>query len=194
MRINMKLFYTTTTGYNGVQTNSSRSLGGFKSATPVVNDDFSNLFGNISVLSIKNGRDEYRALVLKNEFAEAVNDVKLAVFTPEDAVCSYKVAVAPMNYSDKYGNRAMENVMAPNNKPFNAQFIDAVNGGEIHIADTIEGGGEIGIWICRHIDKEKAKEQYENVCEPDPTDRTGRRYKAVEKNTVESVDFSFSWE
>lgn len=31
----MQLYYTTTTGYNGEQPNPERSLGGFKSSTPV---------------------------------------------------------------------------------------------------------------------------------------------------------------
>lgn len=190
----MTLYYTTTTGYNGVQTNSSRSLGGFKSANPVINDDFSNLFSNISILSIKNGKDEYRGLIIKNDFVERLNNLKLRVRVPEGAICSYRIAVASLDIVDKYGHRAMENVAAPTNKPFRAQFIDATNEEGILIASELASGAEIGLWICRHIDTTVAKQQYNDVCVPDPKDPTGRRYIPVEKDTIESVDFEFTWD
>jgi hypothetical protein len=59
----MNLFYTTTVGYNVDQPNPDRSLGGYKSSTMVVNDDFGNMFDELSIMTLKSGRDEYRAIV-----------------------------------------------------------------------------------------------------------------------------------
>lgn len=49
----MNLYYTTTVGYDSPQPNSDRSLGGYKSSTKVVNDDFGNLFDELSVMTMK---------------------------------------------------------------------------------------------------------------------------------------------
>ena len=111
----MQLYYTTTTGYNGEQPNPERSLGGFKSSTPVANDDFSNIFDEISLMTMKSGRDEYRAIVLKNEFDTPCTNITVKISRQEGAICSYKMAVGAMNVVNKYNQKSMENVMAPTN-------------------------------------------------------------------------------
>lgn len=106
----MNLFYTTMTGYNDEQANPERSLGGFKSSTPVTNDDFSNLFDEISLMTIKTNRDEYRAIVLVNQFSETVKNIVIRLRRPDDAICSYKMAITPLNGVNKYNQHYMENV------------------------------------------------------------------------------------
>lgn len=189
----MKLYYTTTTGYNAEQPNPERSLGGFKSKTPVSNDDFSNIFDEISLMTMKSGRDEYRAIVIKNEFDEPCQNITIKISREEHAICSYKMAVGEMNIVNKYNQKSMENVIAPTNKPFRAKFIDMTDDAILEIGN-LEAGGEIGLWICRHVDTDKAKEQYNLVCEPDPADPTGRRYKPVTHPMQESVNVIIDWE
>lgn len=188
----MQLYYTTTTGVNNEQPNPERSLGGFKSSTPVSNDDFSNLFDEISIMTMKSGRDEYRAIVLKNEFQQPVQNITVKITRPNDAICSYKMAVGEMNIVDKYGSKAMENVLSPNNKPFRAKFIDMEDGAVLSVG-SLDAGEEIGLWICRHVDVDAAKSQYNDVCEPDPTDPTGRRYRPVTHLQQESIDVVIDW-
>lgn len=189
----MNLFYTTMTGYNDEQANPERSLGGFKSSTPVTNDDFSNLFDEISLMTIKTNRDEYRAIVLVNQFSETVKNIVIKLRRPDDAICSYKMAITPLNGVNKYNQHYMENVLSVNSKPFHAQFTDMVPGTELVIPE-LQPQAEIGIWICRHIDTEEAKKQYEDICRPDPNDPTGRRYIAVTHPHQESIDIDFSWD
>lgn len=190
----MNLYYTTTTGYNEAQPNPSISLGGYKSSTLVGNDDFDNMFDEISIMSIRSGRDEYRAIIIRNEFSISLTNLTVKVVADPDAICTYKLAVAPLNKVDKYGRRSMENVATVNNKPFHATFVDMTPDTVLTIGN-MNPEDEIGLWICRHIDKEKATEQYENVCEPDlAIDPTGRVYKAVEHPTVESINLEFTWQ
>lgn len=189
----MKLYYTTTTGYLNEQPNPERSLGGFQAVTPVANDDFSNIFDEISVMTIRSGRDEYRAIVLKNDFNTKVRNVRLSMELPEDSICSYKLALAPLDMADENGNVYMENLQAMNNKPFRATFVDMVPGAVVTIGD-MDPEAVIGIWLCRHIDKGAAREQYNYVCKPDPNDPTGRRYIDVEKPTEESVNLNIVWD
>lgn len=188
----MNLYYTTTVGYNSEQPNPDRSLGGYKSATVVVNDDFANLFDELSIMTLKNGRDEYRAIIVRNDYAQPVANVKVKIERPEDALCTYKMAIAILNGVNKYNQRYMENVLTGNNKPFHAQFVDMDEGVELEIG-RIEPGQEIGLWVCRHVDKAAAKLQYETVCEPDPSDPTGRRYRPVTHPKEESINMVFDW-
>lgn len=188
----MQLFYTTTTGYNDLQTNPNSSLGGFKAGTPVANDDYSNLFDEISVQTIRAGRDEYRAVVLKNTLADTVTNVRVSISKPEGSICTYKLAKGEMIYRDKYGHHYMENILSPNNKPFSAQFQD-IESGAVSLGN-LAPGEEVGIWFCRHVDKVEAKKQYNDICEPDPNDPTGRRFKLKEHPTEEGIDFSIIWD
>lgn len=189
----MRLFYTTTTGPLNDQPNPERSLGGYQSSTPVANDDFSNIFDEISVMTIRSGRDEYRAIVLKNEFPEDALNVRLSMTLPEHAICSYRLALAPLDIVDENGDVSMEYLQAMNNKPFRASFIDMVPGAEVTVGD-MASGAVIGIWLCRHVDKTAARQQYNDVCRPDPQDPTGRRYIGIEKETEESVNLNITWD
>lgn len=189
----MQLYYTTTTGYNAIQTNPSRSLGGFKSSTLVINDDFSNLFDDVSIMTVRNARSEYRAIILRNELINQVRKVKVSIQNAPDSICKYKMAVEYLSVADKYGTKKMSNVQSSQSRPFAVQFVDMSDGVTLDIAETLNSGQEVGIWICREIDKVRAKEQYNNVCKPDPSDPTGRRYIAVERLTEEAVNIVIDW-
>lgn len=190
----MNLYYTTASGYNEAQPNPSISLGGYKSSTLVGNDDFDNMFDEISIMSIRSGRDEYRAIIIRNDFVVSMTNLEVKVVADPDAICTYKLAIAPLNGIDKYRRRFMEHVATVNNKPFHATFVDMTPDAVLTIGN-LAPEEEIGLWICRHIDKDAAKEQYENVCEPDlAVDPTDRVYKEVKHPTVESINLDFTWQ
>lgn len=188
----MNLYYTTTTGYDNVQANPERSLGGFKSSTPVGNDDYGNVFDEISLLTIRNGRDEYRAIMVKNDYSERIENIQIGVTMPENSICRYRLAIGELVYQDKDGRRFMENVNSIYVKPFRGDFIDVTDGATLNFG-SLDPGEERGLWICRSIDKEAAKEQYNDVCRPDPKDPTGRRYIKVTHPQEESVGLVVSW-
>lgn len=188
----MNLFYTTTVGYNVDQPNPDRSLGGYKSSTMVVNDDFGNMFDELSIMTLKSGRDEYRAIVLKNEFQTPADNIKVSIVRPADSVCTYKVGIGVLNGVNKYNQQYMENVSTGNNKPFHAQFVEMSEGVELDLG-SLKPGEEIGLWVCRHVDKEEARKQCEEICEPDPSDPTGRMYRPVTHPKEESINLVISW-
>ena len=188
----MQLFYTTTTGYYNEQPNVQASLGGFKSSTPVTNDDFDNLFGEISVMTIRSGRDEYRAIMLRNTMSVTARKVKVRVDVPEDGLATFRMAVGKVGVPNKYGYRSMENIPSIYSRPFQAQFVDMTGDAVLEVGE-LAPNAEVGLWVCRHIDVEKAKEQYNLVCEPDPTDTTARRWRPVERPKVETVNIVISW-
>ena len=189
----MQLFYTTTTGYDNEQPNVQSSLGGYKSSTPVTNDDFDNLFGEISVMTIRSGRDEYRAVMLKNEMSVTARKVKVRVIPDENAIAMFRMGVGRVGVPNKYGWKAMENVSSIYGKPFQTQLVDMNSPEAVLEVGDLAPGAEVGLWVCRHIDLEKAREQYNRVAEPDPTDTTARRWRPVDKPKTERIDIVISW-
>ena len=189
----MLLYYTTINGYRNPQSNPERSLGGFMSSTPVANSDFSNLFDELSIMTIKSGRSEYRAIMLYNESDSAYRNIFIKMEKSEDCLCDYELSVGEMIHINKYGQKSMENVSSINHRPFNAEFIKMDSDSVLQVGD-LEPGQEIGLWICRTVDKAKAKEQLENVCVPDMNDPSGRRYIGVDKIKEESVSLIIEWE
>ena len=146
----MNLYYTTASGYNEAQPNPSISLGGYKSSTLVGNDDFDNMFDEISIMSIRSGRDEYRAIIIRNDFVVSMTNLEVKVVADPDAICTYKLAIAPLNGIDKYRRRFMEHVATVNNKPFHATFVDMTPDAVLTIGN-LAPEEEIGLWICANI-------------------------------------------
>lgn len=186
----MRLLYTVSSGYMAEQQNVSYSLGGFASSTTIPNDMFGNLFDELSVNTIRNARNEYRAIVLhNNDSQETAKDVKIWFENPETNVCSFKVgAVGMMEGAD--GSRYMGS--APNiySRPY-VQFYEATEENPVSIGD-IQPDQMIGIWVERSIDKEKALEEYNKVAERDLATET--RYKPIQKETQEMLNMQFYWE
>ena len=64
----MKLYYTVSSYQDTPQRSIGLSLGGYRSSTFVRNDEMNNLFGDISLLSLKQNRSQYIAIQLQTEF------------------------------------------------------------------------------------------------------------------------------
>ena len=69
----MKLCYTTSLNTGQGPNRPSGSLGGYISELPLKNDEFDNLFGEISIYGAANGKTEYRALVLVRKRPRMLN-------------------------------------------------------------------------------------------------------------------------
>ena len=63
----MKLYYTTLEKSMAEQQNPSKSLGGYQSSSEVLNDVMGNLFSDISLNMMKDGKSTFRAIVLMND-------------------------------------------------------------------------------------------------------------------------------
>ena len=88
----MRLYYTVSSGYNDPQSKLVNSLGGFKSSTPVPNDQDNNVFDELSLLSLVKGETQYIGLILKNELGVEVKNVQLWFETPEGSYGSFQLA------------------------------------------------------------------------------------------------------
>lgn len=186
----MNLYYTTSAGENQTQPKTTASLGGFKAGNTVRNDDFDNLFGEISVYTVSQGRDSYIALVLKNDLPQDAENVKVWIEEESDTYCNFQIAIVQMT-TDQEGVAVMEKTRDPYSRPYYAEFatLGVDNKGEI---GTMTPDSQYGIWLKRIVNKESIEENSNNLYEPDPTNP--HRVRAIKKDKEEKFRVCVSWD
>lgn len=187
----LRFYYTTSAGYNNQQTKISDSLGGYKSSTPVPNDTFSNLFDEISLNLASNPREQYIALILKNEGTETFKNVELWFSSVTDNPYGTITVGAIEMGKDEEENPVTSRTSSMNEKPYWIQFYEAKEEEPVSLGD-MEAGDEICLWFCRSLDKKIIKNDYDLVAERDTN--TQNRYKKVEKETDEIFNINLAWE
>lgn len=184
----LKLYYTVSSGYLDIQGNYINSLGGFPSSTEVPNDVFDNLFDEISLSEIKDVKTQYRAIIVKNESEEVIENIELWFEKKDSNICSYQIGATLLSNDEQ---PFMEHIPSVYSKPLYTQLYDAIVDSKVSIGN-LNPGQMIGLWLSRTVDKEKALEEYNNVAEPDPFHRS--RYKPIEKEKQETVDLKITWD
>lgn len=184
----LKLYYTVSSGYLDIQGNYINSLGGFPSSTEVPNDVFDNLFDEISLSEIKDVKTQYRAIIIKNESEEIIENIELWFEKKDSNICSYQIGATLLSNDEQ---PFMEHIPSVYSKPLYTQLYDATIDSKVSIGN-LNPGQMIGLWLSRTVDKEKALEEYNNVAELDPFHRS--RYKPIEKEKQETVDLKITWD
>lgn len=186
----MKFYYTTSADPNTSQPKPSLSLGGFKSSSGTLNDEFGNLFDEITPYTLTKNKNEYIALMLVNELGADKTNLQLWFEFPEDSYSKYQVAgVIPATDGD--GNLYIERLETKTSKPFYAEFEDAEETGKYNLGDLVSNG-QLGIWIKRELLMEFIETDTCDVYEEDPNDT--RRYITKEKNQEDSINIKLSWD
>lgn len=142
----MRFYYTVVSQPDIPQSDPASSLGGFKSSSAVPNADFGNLFSDVSSFTIQNGKSEYIGLILENILEETFNNLKIWIETPEDAVCSYRMAIGELSDDGE-----LELIPTINSKPFVAEFQSTSKEESIEIDGEFAPGSQVGVWIERSV-------------------------------------------
>jgi hypothetical protein len=118
------LLYTGATKQGAQQIEPLFSLGGFLSSSPVANDFYSNLFGEITLNTVKNKIVDHICIALVSE--QAINNVHLTIKTKYSDQGRFRVGGVLVNQDDckKYGIPKIQNV---NSKPVNVNFYDCTS-------------------------------------------------------------------
>lgn len=186
----MYLYYTTSAGENEEQYMPQASLGGFKSSTPVKNDDYDNLFGEISSLTVNQNRDQYIALVLENETGADVTNVEAWFEVNEGSYSSYQIAAVDMAENSD-GVMKMERTREIYNKPFNGTFVEADVDNKALIGDMLDGE-KIGIWLRRSLLVDVIDTDQELFYEVDPNNT--KMYRKIELSQTDTMTLHISWD
>lgn len=118
----MRFYYTGSSSFNLPQTDPSKSLGGYKSSTPVPNARLNELFGEISLTSKDITPSECVAIVLANDSEDTLVNVSLtaiyeSLFGQNDCDCEYEIAPVSLN-----NNQLMEVIGSRLELPYYAEF------------------------------------------------------------------------
>ena len=151
----LKFYYTNISGDELPQTRSDLSLGGFKSSTLVPNDSFGNLFGDISVYSVRENRDEYVALALVNETGADVTDVTLYFDYPENRQKDIELAFVQFNSDGE-----IEVIPNPYSRPYNAEFNSADGVENALNIGNLAANAKIGVWFKKILNIDNIKDSY----------------------------------
>ena len=181
----MRLYYTASQAEER-QAKLSLSIGGYKSAVPVSNDVFGNMFSDITMYTVRMGiLKSFLALVLKNETAASV-DANIWVVVPSDCYSKYKLSTVDMAI-DSDGNPFMERVSHNGARPLYAEFESA--DGELNKLNigTIAAGECVGLWVERELDLDIIKDDQNKIYEKDSTNPY--RYVELELAKSDSIEF-----
>src|SRR6056297_1769049 len=103
----MKFYYTTTAGTEEEgysRQEPERSLGGFRSGTPVPNGQLNSLSGDISKYTEEQVKDEYIALILKNETGGDITGINVYFTFPEGSYSKFEIAAVDLNVDSEGRN------------------------------------------------------------------------------------------
>lgn len=187
----LKLYYTTTKGKDELQPKFYNSLGGYKSATPVKNDEFDNFFGELSSYTISNNSEnQYIGLILINEGDSKTN---ISVYFSRGENCYSKLYIAAVDLvTDENGDKFMESVPTINSSPLYAEFVEAEGvENSVNIGD-IDSGESVGIWLKREILRNIIIADHSIVAETDPQDEN--RVVPVVRDRSDTIDIVFSYD
>jgi len=187
----MRLFYTVSSKENDIQSKPNLSIGGYKSITPIPNSEFGNLFGDISMYTVRsNNQNQYIGLILNNETGKAIQDINIYFDYPSECYSSLKLAAVDLvkDANDEY---YMERVGTINSKPLYAEFFTADGVANEQNIGGLGIGEKLGLWIERIFDLDTIKADQNNIYEVDPTDPY--RYLAVELDKVDDISIVISW-
>ena len=186
----MRLYYTVSSEQDAIQTKPSLSLGGYKAVSPLPNGSFGNLFGDISMLTIKNGaQNQYIGLVLRNETAGAVTP-NIYFTHPAGCYSLLKVAAVSM-VADTDGQYYMEHIPNYNSQPLYATFYEAEGVANQRSLGAIPSGGMIGIWIERIFNVADIKDDQNAIYKVATTDPY--LYEEVELAKSDDISITFSY-
>lgn len=165
----LKLYYTTTTGEDELQSRFDKSLGGYKSSSLVLNDDFDNFFGDISNYTIQNyEKSNYIGIIMKNEGTDKT-DINVWFEYPEDSYSIIEIAAVDLA-TDSDGFKYMENIPTISSSPIYADFYEAEGEtNKVNIGDLL-ANDMIGIWLKRTIDKSAVDSDIDGQIITDPND------------------------
>ena len=188
----LKLYYTTTQGQDVLQPRSDKSLGGYRSASLVKNDDFDNLFGEISNYTLKNSDDQsqYVGLILHNDSITGIT--ALNVWFEYPAKCYSKIEIAVIDLSQDADHKYfMENIPSITSSPVYATFYEADGEANKVSIGNMTAGETVGIWLKRTVLSSVTDADIAAEIVVDPTNEHRVVFVAPDKS--DTIEFKMSY-
>ena len=143
----LELRYTGAKTSSETQYSPSKSIGGYVSTSKIPNDDFNNIFSEISILAKQNKKREARLIALKNITSSNVEDVIIAFsFTSSDVTYRYGFVDPNSDTNGEY----FEKLNSGQELPTYATLNTIVSGQQIEVG-AIDANSSIGLWLIRDL-------------------------------------------
>lgn len=145
----LKFYFTGAEQFNETQRNPDKSLGGWRSSDELSNDFLNNLFSDISYESLRNFYTEVKGIMIFNDTASAMTNLRLYLNYPDGLTFS-KIFIAPVTLNNQ---ESMEKIGNFRSSPLAIdQFYDAVGlANEQTLIASLPAGEGIGLWLKREI-------------------------------------------
>jgi len=141
------IHYTGAQSLNYAQTDPNKSLGGYKSSSPMPNGINGNLFSEVSYKSEHEGIKECRGVTLTNDGNEELTTVQV-YFDWDTAPTKTKWYVAVVTLD---ANFAMKKIQYPQEIPVGVTFVEATTTNKVSVAASLPVGSSVGLWVQREV-------------------------------------------
>ena len=190
----IEVYYTTSNqGSFGLETTEEKvksSIGGYKSSSLVVNDEFNNLFPDVSMLSGSNERyvNNFIALALLNNSNSEIENVNIWISKGDEENFQSKIYLSAIAFNE---SGKMERIPTQNSKPVYSSFEEYSEDSKL-VIDSLEAGQTIGLWIWRELLPDVIKSQYELDIVADT--ENPKLVKENELGTKDSFSLEIEWD
>lgn len=144
----MQLFYSGAYAPGKAQPESSKSIGGFISVSPIPNGSLNNIFPDITYDTVKKNLADVRLIVLTNETGSTITNINIS--TVRDTYSTFKIA-AVASAIDNCQRQVFEKLFDSHSLPLQASLAIHESGNAIVIT-SMNAGVSIGVWIERDLD------------------------------------------
>lgn len=177
----LRLYYSGGIQTGQIQSNPDQSLGGYMSASPIPNDLLSGLFGTVSEKGIAEQLSETKAVFIRNEGSEALENITLYCVLPLDVSCKYEFS--PVVVANQ---KSMERITSVRAAPFYADFFEANDPLDPEVlVETLAAGEIFGLWIRRTV--------LPRLPIPEDVELFTLWY-AIYEQKVENIEMVFGWD
>lgn len=146
----MIFFYTGASQDNTPQNDPSRSLGGYISNSIIPNSLLGNIFPSISYRNVMDGKEQIRAIVLKNTFPTTITNIKIYTTTPEDSIGFITIGkVEP--FKDSCNAFYLESIQVEDQSPYYVDFLEVEGLGNAITIPSMESNAVVGLWLKRTV-------------------------------------------
>ena len=143
----MILLYTGAQAPDLPQPQAGQSIGGFISATPIINGGISNIF---PVINNTSGR-QVRMICLKNTTGAIVNSISIWTVTPTTAFSVLKLGFVQPAFDTICNRFYFEELVSPSSLPYQATLQTYEGVTNAFLLSTLAINAYIGIWIDREL-------------------------------------------
>lgn len=142
-------FYTGAVKTDQIQTDISKSLGGWISSSIIPNSKLGNLFSGISQLLIENPKSQIKVIALKN-LTGATQNVTIFTETPVDSYSIFKIGIAqPM--IDPVCGPFFETLTSEDSLPYSTQVAEHEGLANGIVINSFANNAFLGLFIVREL-------------------------------------------